>query len=58
MGFGKQRTHKKIFKPKNHEKVLLSIHKITIEKKEKVLPWKQLLRKTSYLHEVGTFGRF
>ena len=27
-GFGKQRTHKKIFKPKKHEKVLPSTHKI------------------------------
>ena len=29
-GFGMQRTHKKIFKPKKHEKVLPSTHKITI----------------------------
>ena len=28
-GFRMQRTHKEIFKPKKHEKVLLSTHKIT-----------------------------
>ena len=30
MGFGMQRTHKKIFKTKKHEKMLTSTHKITI----------------------------